>query len=29
VLGKKMTSEFGKGLQVRVAKGDRDPLSVI
>ena len=29
VLGKRMSSEFGRGLQVRVAKGDRDPLSVI
>ncbi|MFT7534686.1 MAG: dinuclear metal center YbgI/SA1388 family protein [Hyphomicrobiaceae bacterium] len=29
VLGKRLTSEFGKGIQVRVAKEDRDPLSVI
>lgn len=29
VLGKRLSSEFGKGLQVRVAKADRDPLSVV
>tara|TARA_R110002072_G_scaffold67163_3_gene165061 strand:+ start:61032 stop:61826 length:795 start_codon:yes stop_codon:yes gene_type:complete len=29
VLKKRLSSEFGKGLQVRVAKGDRDPLMVV
>jgi dinuclear metal center YbgI/SA1388 family protein len=29
LLGKRLTAEFGKALQVRVAKGDRDPLTVV
>jgi len=29
VLGKRLSAEFGKGLQVRVAKGDRDPLATV
>jgi len=29
VLGKRLTGEFGKAMQVRVAKGDRDPLMVV
>ena len=29
VLAKRLVSEFGKGLQVRVAKKDRDPLTVV
>lgn len=29
ILGKRLTSEFGRELQVRVAKGDRDPLTVV
>ena len=29
VLGKRLTGEFRKELQVRVAKGDRDPLTVV
>ena len=28
-LGKRLSSEFGKALQVRVAKADRDPLTVV
>ena len=28
VLGKRLSAEFGKGLQVSVAKADRDPLTV-
>ena len=29
VLAKRLTAEFGKAVQVRVAKGDRDPLTVV
>lgn len=29
ILAKRLTTEFGKDLQVRVAKGDRDPLTTV
>lgn len=29
VLGKRLTSEFGKALQLKIAKSDRDPLTIV
>lgn len=29
ILGKRLSSEFGKGFQVKVARSDRDPLTVV